>query len=204
VSGPETLKWAHRKRPGYDAMLVGSSTVVIDNPLLTARPDGVDNPRQPLRGVVDSRGRIDAGRNVLTGASKTLVATTEASSAHWRETLAEKGAEVAIFAADANGHVDLRVLLEDLGRRGIVTLLVEGGGVIIGSFFDQRLVDKVTLVIAPLIVGADDAPAAVTGIGAQFMRDAVRLRDMTVERLGDDILVTGYPVWPDGSTYGAP
>ena len=64
VSGPETLKWAHRNRPGYDAMLVGSSTVVIDNPLLTARPEGIENPRQPLRVVVDSRGRIspDASR----------------------------------------------------------------------------------------------------------------------------------------------
>ena len=79
-----------------------------------------------------------------------------------------------------------------------------GGGVIIGAFFDQRLVDKVTLVIAPLIVGAESAPAAVAGIGASRMRDAVRLRDMTVDRLGDDILVTGYPEWPENSAYGAP
>jgi diaminohydroxyphosphoribosylaminopyrimidine deaminase/5-amino-6-(5-phosphoribosylamino)uracil reductase len=185
-------------------MLVGSSTVVIDDPLLTARPEGVENPRQPLRVVVDSRGRIDRDRNVLTGASRTLVATTELSGAHWRELITSAGAEVAVFPRDAGGHVDLRVLLEDLGRRGIVTLLVEGGGVIIGSFLDQRLVDKVTLVIAPLIVGSNAAPAAVAGQGAQYMRDAVRLRDMTVDRLGDDILVTGYPVWPDGSAYGAP
>jgi diaminohydroxyphosphoribosylaminopyrimidine deaminase/5-amino-6-(5-phosphoribosylamino)uracil reductase len=76
--------------------------------------------------------------------------------------------------------------------------------VIIGSFFDQRLVDKVTLVIAPLIVGAADAPAAVAGHGAQYMRDAVRLRDMTVDRLGEDILVTGYPVWPEPETAPRP
>jgi diaminohydroxyphosphoribosylaminopyrimidine deaminase/5-amino-6-(5-phosphoribosylamino)uracil reductase len=204
VSGPETLKRAHRNRPGYDAMLVGSSTVVIDNPLLTARPEGVENPRQPLRVVVDSRGRIEPDRNVLTGGSHTLVATTDLSQAHWREVITSAGAEVAVYPRDANGQVDLRVLLEDLGRRDIVTLLVEGGGVIIGSFFDQRLVDRVTLVIAPLIVGAQNAPLAVAGLGAPYMRDALRLRDMTVDRLGDDILVTGYPEWPEDSAYGTP
>jgi diaminohydroxyphosphoribosylaminopyrimidine deaminase/5-amino-6-(5-phosphoribosylamino)uracil reductase len=208
VSGPETLKWAHRNRPGFDAMLVGSSTVVIDNPLLTARPEGIDNPHQPLRVVVDSRGRIDPGRNVLLpprplGEGRgegvpTLVATTEASDLSWRRSIKATGAEVVVYpAAGAEGHVDLTALLRDLGGRGVLSLLVEGGGVIIGSFFDQRLVDKVTLVIAPLIVGAADAPTAVAGHGARYMRDAVRLREMTVDRLGDDILVTGYPVWPE-------
>jgi diaminohydroxyphosphoribosylaminopyrimidine deaminase/5-amino-6-(5-phosphoribosylamino)uracil reductase len=204
VSGPETLKWAHANRPYVDAMLVGSSTVVIDNPLLTARPEGVQDPHQPLRVVVDSRGRIDPGRNVLTGASKTLVATTEASDPGWRRSIEATGAEVAVYAAGAEGHVELLPLLTDLGKRGVLSLLVEGGGVIIGSFFDQRLVDKVTLVIAPLIVGAADAPAAVAGHGAQYMRDAVRLRDMTVDRLGEDILVTGYPVWPEPETAPRP
>jgi diaminohydroxyphosphoribosylaminopyrimidine deaminase/5-amino-6-(5-phosphoribosylamino)uracil reductase len=181
-------------------MLVGSSTVVIDNPQLTARPEGVENPHQPLRVVVDSRGRIDPGRNVLAGASKTLIATTDASAEGWRQSIAATGAEVVVYAADAEGHVDLTALLRDLGRRGVLSLLVEGGGVIIGSFFDQRLVDKVTLVIAPLIVGAADAPSAVAGHGARFMREAVRLREMTVDRLGEDILVTGYPVWPEDAT----
>jgi diaminohydroxyphosphoribosylaminopyrimidine deaminase/5-amino-6-(5-phosphoribosylamino)uracil reductase len=197
VSGPETLKWAHRNRPYIDAMLVGSSTVVIDNPQLTARPEGIENPHQPLRVVVDSRGRIDPGRNVLAGASKTLIATTEASAKDWRQSIAATGGEVVVYAADAEGHVDLPALLRDLGKREVLSLLVEGGGVIIGSFFDQRLVDKVTLVIAPLIVGAADAPAAVAGHGARYMRDAVRLREMTVDRLGEDILVTGYPIWPE-------
>jgi diaminohydroxyphosphoribosylaminopyrimidine deaminase/5-amino-6-(5-phosphoribosylamino)uracil reductase len=89
-------------------------------------------------------------------------------------------------------------MLDDLGLRGILTLLVEGGGVLHGSFFDQRLVDKVHAIIAPMIVGASKAPAAVQGRGAAYMRDAVRLRDVTVERLGEDVLVTGYPAYPDG------
>ncbi len=197
VSGPETLRWAHANRPRIDAIMVGSSTVVIDDPLLTARPEGVAEPHQPLRVVLDSHGRISTDARVLTGGSRTLVVTTEASQPAWRSIIEARGAEVLLVPAGADGHVSLPSLLEELGRRGVLSLLVEGGGVLIGSFFDERLVDKVTLVLAPMIVGAANAPAAVAGRGAQRMADAVRLRDMTVERLGEDILVTGYPVWPE-------
>jgi diaminohydroxyphosphoribosylaminopyrimidine deaminase/5-amino-6-(5-phosphoribosylamino)uracil reductase len=109
----------------------------------------------------------------------------------------EAGAEVLVLPAGADGHVPLLTLFEELGRRGVVLLLCEGGGVLHGSLFDQRLVDKITAVIAPMIVGSNDAPSAVAGIGAAYMRDAIRFRDLTVERLGEDILVTGYPVWPE-------
>jgi diaminohydroxyphosphoribosylaminopyrimidine deaminase/5-amino-6-(5-phosphoribosylamino)uracil reductase len=197
VSGPETLRWAHAMRPSLDAILVGASTVVVDNPQLTARPEGVLAERQPLRVVLDSTGRTAPTAAVLQGASPTLVATTEHSADEWRDSISSTGAEVLILPADGEGRVNLRALLEELGQRGMLLLLVEGGGVVHGSFFDQRLVDKVYAVIAPLIVGARDAPAAVAGRGAERMADAVRLRDITVERLGDDVLVTGYPVWPE-------
>jgi diaminohydroxyphosphoribosylaminopyrimidine deaminase/5-amino-6-(5-phosphoribosylamino)uracil reductase len=196
VSGPETLVWAHANRPKLDAILVGAATVVIDDPQLTARPDGIESARQPLRVVLDSAGRIPTTAKVLAGSSKTLIVTTGRSRADWRSAIGATGAEVLVLDADEAGRVPLRPLLEELGRRGVLLLLVEGGGVVIGSFFDQRLVDKVTAVIAPMIVGAADAPAAVAGTGAAYMRDAVHLRDVEVERLGEDILVTGYPVWP--------
>jgi len=135
----------------------------------------------------------------LHGASKTLITTTERSSAVWRDSIAATGAEVLVLPLDASGRVSLPELLAELGRRGLLNLLVEGGGVLIGSFFDARLVDKVTAVIAPMIIGAVDAAGAVAGRGAQRMADAVRLRGVTVERLGDDVLVTGYPVWADAA-----
>ena len=94
-------------------------------------------------------------------------------------------------------RVDLLALLQHLAQRDILTLLVEGGGVILGSFFDRGLIDKVHAVIAPMIIGAADAPAPVAGAGAQRMADALRLRDVTVDRLGEDILVTGYPQYPE-------
>ncbi|MEO8456316.1 MAG: bifunctional diaminohydroxyphosphoribosylaminopyrimidine deaminase/5-amino-6-(5-phosphoribosylamino)uracil reductase RibD [Chloroflexota bacterium] len=198
VSGPETRAWAHRLRTRIDAILVGSSTIVIDDPLLTTRPDGVDAERQPLRIVVDTRGRVPPMAQVFTGPAKTLVATSAGAPLEWRAAIEARGAEVVSLPVDDHtDHVDLRALLEELGRRDIVTLLVEGGGVIHGSFFDAGLVDKLHAVVAPIIVGAADAPSAVAGTGADRMAQALRLRDMTVERLGEDILVTGYPTYPE-------
>jgi len=101
-----------------------------------------------------------------------------------------------ILPAD-DTHVDLRALLAELGRRGLLTVLFEGGGVVLGSLFDRRLVDRVQAVIAPVIVGAASAPAAVAGRGVERMAQAPRLRDIEVTRLGDDVLIEGVPVWPD-------
>jgi diaminohydroxyphosphoribosylaminopyrimidine deaminase/5-amino-6-(5-phosphoribosylamino)uracil reductase len=196
VSGPQTREWAHDLRTKVDAILVGSSTVVIDDPLLTARPGGRDAERQPLRVVVDSRGRTPPMARVLGGPARTLIATVEGAPEAWRDALRATGAEVATFPAEG-GRVDLGALLRELAGRDVLSLLVEGGGVILGSFFDRGLVDKVHAVIAPMVIGAEDAPAAVAGRGAYRMADALHLRDITVERLGDDILVTGYPDYPE-------
>ncbi len=192
VSGAETREWAHVLRTRVDAILVGSSTVLVDDPLLTARPSGEAAERQPLRVIVDTRGRTPPMSQVLTGESRTLVATGPDSPPEWRAALEARGAELLALPL-AGDHLDLRALLEELGRRDIVSLLVEGGGVVLGAFFDAGLVDKVHAVIAPLIVGAADAPAAVAGEGAYRMADALRLREVTVERLGGDLLVTAYP-----------
>jgi diaminohydroxyphosphoribosylaminopyrimidine deaminase/5-amino-6-(5-phosphoribosylamino)uracil reductase len=195
VSGPETREWAHALRTRIDAILVGSETVVVDDPLLTARPGGMDAERQPLRVIVDTRGRTPPMAQALSGGAKTLVATRPAAPPEWRSAIEGRGAEVLSLPL-AGEHIGLRALLEELGRREIVTLLAEGGGVVLGSFFDAGLVDKVHAVIAPLIIGAADAPSAVAGEGADRMADALRLREVTIERLGEDILVTGYPEYP--------
>jgi len=204
VSGPETLRWAHDERPGLDAMVVGSNTVVVDNPELTARPGDPAGPvdpevHQPLRIVVDTRGRTPENARVLQGDSPTLIATTAASPEAWRSSIAAAGAELLVLPSRSGRggteHVDLTALVEECGRRGMLTVLFEGGGILLGSLFDQRLVDRVHAVIAPLIVGAADAPTPVAGQGADRMRDAVRLRQVSVSRMGDDMLITGEPDW---------
>lgn len=197
ISGPETLAWAHRMRPTLDAILVGSETVIMDNPQLTARPADARGPvPQPLRVVLDSRGRVPPDARVLDDQrqAQTLIATTEASPAPWRAAIAARGAEVAVLPS-RNGRVDLPPLLAQLGGRGVLLLLVEGGGEVLGSFFDQRLVNKVYAVVAPMLIGGD-AQTAVRGAGAARMADALRLGDAQVERLGADLLVSGYPYAP--------
>jgi len=212
VSGPESRRWSHRQRTLVDAIIVGVRTVLVDNPELTARPgpgegarqaDG--EPRQPLRLVADSRGRTPASARVLQGPGRTLAATTDASSEAWRQQMRDAGAEVVVLPTRragetaSGGRVDLVELLRYLGGRDVLSLLVEGGGELLGGFFDLGLVDKVQAIIAPIIIGGQEATAAVAGSGARRMADALRLRDVTIERLGEDVLVTGYTGRGEGS-----
>jgi diaminohydroxyphosphoribosylaminopyrimidine deaminase/5-amino-6-(5-phosphoribosylamino)uracil reductase len=212
VSGPESRRWSHRQRTLVDAIIVGVRTVLVDNPELTARPEPGEGarqadgePRQPLRLVADSRGRTPASARILQGTGRTLVATTEASSEVWRRQMRDAGAEVVVLPARraagpaSGGRVDLVELLRYLGGRDVLSLLVEGGGELLGGFFDLGLVDKVQAIIAPIIIGGQEATAAVAGRGTRRMADALRLRDVTIERLGEDVLVTGYTGRGEGS-----
>ena len=198
ISGPETRVWAHRMRPLMDAILVGVETIVLDDPQLTARPDdSTDGVSQPLRIVLDSRGRTPPTARVLQeqALASTLIVTTTAAPAAWRSAIESGGARVC-EVADDEGRVALLPMLEKLGAdEGIMSLLVEGGGRVHGAFVDQRLVNKVHAIVAPMIVGGD-AATAVGGVGARTMADVVRLRDVAVDNLGDDVLVTGYPIAP--------
>ncbi len=195
VSGPAARAWVHRERAALDAIMVGSGTVLADDPLLTARPEGeVGVPpdvRQPLRIVVDSRGRIPITARVLGTEAPVLIATTAAAPAAWRAALAARGAEVLVLPSAADGRVDLVALLMTLGQRGVMSVLVEGGATLLGALFDAALVDKVHAVIAPLIIGGRALPA-VGGRGAWSMAEAHRLQDVTVARLDDDTVITGY------------
>jgi diaminohydroxyphosphoribosylaminopyrimidine deaminase/5-amino-6-(5-phosphoribosylamino)uracil reductase len=214
VSGPDTLAWTHRQRPTLDAIVVGSNTVLVDDPQLTARRpvvhsdiEEITNPavHQPTRIIVDSRGRIVPTARIFQGApdlaGPTIVATTAQSTTEWRATIEATGAEILELPdrPDATGarHVDLAALVAECGNRGMLKVLFEGGGIILGSLFDQRLVDLVHAIIAPLIVGSASAPGPVAGTGADRMADTVVISDITIEYLGADILVTGTPVWPD-------
>ncbi len=191
VSGSVARAWVHRERAALDAIMAGSGTILADDPLLTARPEHSEAPRQPLRVVVDSRGRVPARARVLGAGASTMIATTDASPSAWRASLAAAGASVAVLPAGADGRVDLAALMHELGRRNVMSVLVEGGATLLGALFDARLVDKVHAVVAPLIIGGA-APTAVAGDGAQRMADARRLSRVTHDLLGEDVLITGY------------
>ena len=198
VSGPEARAWSYRLRVQHDAILVGVDTVLQDDPQLTARlqgdPSGLP---QPLRVVLDSRGRTPAGARLLhdQDVAPSAVACTAAASAEWRAEIESTGARVVELPADGAGRVALTALLDWLAEQGVVSLIVEGGSRLHGAFFDQHLVQQVHAVIAPIVIGGD-AATAVGGEGARRMADVVRLRDLTVEHLGGDLLVSGTPIPP--------
>jgi diaminohydroxyphosphoribosylaminopyrimidine deaminase/5-amino-6-(5-phosphoribosylamino)uracil reductase len=191
VAGEEARAWAHGFRTRVDAIMCGVNNVLLDDPQLTARPGGVVAGRQPLRIVADSRGRTPLDATVLGPGGKTMIATTDASPRDWREAISAAGAEVLALPADRSGRVDLAALLRVLGEREVLSLLVEGGGVLHGSLFAAGLVDKVHAIIAPKIVGGSAYPA-VAGAGVARMADAVTLRDVEVLRLGTDVAFVGY------------
>jgi diaminohydroxyphosphoribosylaminopyrimidine deaminase/5-amino-6-(5-phosphoribosylamino)uracil reductase len=192
VSGEESREFTHRHRSLVDAILVGGRTVVIDDPQMTARPGGSDEGvRQPLRVVVDSSGRVPEEARILHVPGRVLIATTERAPIKWRNQMKLEGAEVLVLP-ERQGHVDLEELLPLLGARDVLTLLVEGGGAVLGSLFDLSLVDRVLAVLAPIIVGGAEAPTAVEGEGVEQMAHATRLVDVTVERTGQDIVVQGH------------
>lgn len=191
VAGEAARAWAHEFRTKIDAIMCGVNTVLLDDPQLTARPRGVPAARQPLRIVTDSRGRTPLDARVLGEGGSTLIATTGASTKEWREAVRAAGAEVAVLPADASGRVDLRELMRLLGEREVLSLLIEGGGVLHASLFEAGLVDKVHAIIAPRIVGGALYPA-VAGAGVAHMSEAITLRDVETQRLGDDVVIVGY------------
>ena len=96
-------------------------------------------------------------------------------------------------APDTDGAVDLAELLRRLGRRDVTSVMVEGGGTILGSLFDHGLVDKVVAWVAPTIIGGRDAPVAVGGLGVEKMADALKLDRVEVMQMGRDVAIIGYP-----------
>ncbi len=181
ITGEESRLHGHRLRHIHDAILVGVGTVIADDPELKARLDG-EEARQPLRVVLDSQLRTRMTAKVV--GPNTLIATTRSGRVG--------AAEILLLPAADDGRVPLAPLLDELGRRGILSLLVEGGSEVHGSFLAEGLVDKVHAYVAPRLIGGRDAPGAIGGSGVARLVEAVQLRDLDTTRLGADILVTGY------------
>jgi len=181
ITGEEARLHGHRLRHIHDAILVGVNTVISDDPELTTRLDG-EEVRQPLRVVLDSQLRLRMSAKVV--GPNTLIATTRAGRMG--------AAEVLKLPAAPDGRVALEPLLDELGKRGVLSLLVEGGSEVHASFFANGLVDKVHAYIAPQLIGGRDAPGPLGGAGVERLAEAIPLRDMDATRLGADLLITGY------------
>jgi diaminohydroxyphosphoribosylaminopyrimidine deaminase / 5-amino-6-(5-phosphoribosylamino)uracil reductase len=192
VSGPESRQDVHIRRDRCDAILVGIGTLLADDPQLTTRlPDelsGYGGAHHPLRVVLDRQARTPVNARMLAPETPgdTLIFTSEQAPEERVDALRQAGAEVALL-----DEVTPQKLLQHLGERGINDLLIEGGGTVIGTFFDAGLVDRVVIYIAPVIVGGADAASPVAGDGVATMPEAWQLVDRRVRQLGDDICIEG-------------
>ncbi|MBS0151188.1 MAG: bifunctional diaminohydroxyphosphoribosylaminopyrimidine deaminase/5-amino-6-(5-phosphoribosylamino)uracil reductase RibD [Nitrospira sp.] len=195
ITGELSRKEVHLLRGSMDAVLVGVGTVLMDDPALTARTGaGLEKltSRQPFRIVVDSKLRTPLKAQVLAlqDKARTMIATTAAAPAARRSALQKKGVEVLTVPA-IHGHVSLPVLLKELGRRGITSLLVEGGGEVNAAMLGAKLVDHVRLYIAPLLLGGQDAKGVIGGVSPTRLKRAIKLCHVATRLVGNDLMVEG-------------
>jgi len=189
ISSPASRALVHRWRREADAVMVGAGTVIADNPRLTCRVAG---GRDPVRVIIDGRLRCPPRARVFVERSvaPALLVTTAANVARARRRYG--GARVEVLGCPVRGgargnEIDLRALMRELGRRGWCNVLVEGGARLAGSALGAGIIDRVAFFVAPIVIGA--GTPAVEGLGFARVRDAIALDDLSVRRLGGDLLV---------------
>ena len=195
ITGPDARGRVQQMRKELDGIMVGIGTTLTDDPQLTARdPDGDTLPSnlQPVRIVVDSHGRTPPDARMLRQPGRTIIATGGSVDRSRIARLEESGAEVREFPGP-DGRVHLSGLLESLGADGIVSVLVEGGGEVMGAMLDAGLIDKVCAFVAPKLIGGAGASSPIGGNGATVMADVWQLERTRSEQIGPDWLITGYP-----------
>ncbi len=199
ISGEASRVRAHELRRRHAAILVGAHTVRMDDPLLDVRHVRGPNPR-PV--VLDAGGVVPLSAKALDAARQPILVTGRLTDARARE-LAQWGIDVWSLETDASGRFDLSAMLRRLGTAGIDSVLVEGGGETAAAFLEAGLVDRITLFIAPKILGGTAAYPAVGGVGVARVADAIRLLDVITEWIDDDLLYTARIDRTGGNTAGA-
>ncbi|MCL5264444.1 MAG: bifunctional diaminohydroxyphosphoribosylaminopyrimidine deaminase/5-amino-6-(5-phosphoribosylamino)uracil reductase RibD [Chloroflexi bacterium] len=200
ITGESARAFAHRLRDANDAIIVGMNTVLLDDPQLNVRVETGRAHRQsdPLRVVVDTAGRIPLDAQLLSPAlaGRTLIATTERCDQARREEIARRGAE-ALVLPESRGRVDLSALAHALAARGIVNVMVEGGGALLASMLEEGLADKVYAFVGPKIIGGREAPGPIGGAGTAAIAEVPRLERTSFQRLGEDHVIVGYIFRPE-------
>ncbi len=192
ITCEKSRKLVHEIRGEVDAILVGSGTVLKDDPRLTVRLER-RKLKNPARVILDRRGRISIGSNVFKNADtdSVIYATSSNLSKRKEKRLRDMGVDIlAMPGQDRNS--ELKILLEELGRRDITSVLLEGGALLNASALKENVVDKAILFVAPIIIGGDEAPGFVGGKGVQKLKDAVRLKKVQTIKVGDDFMIEGY------------
>jgi diaminohydroxyphosphoribosylaminopyrimidine deaminase/5-amino-6-(5-phosphoribosylamino)uracil reductase len=188
ITGEVARAEAHRQRSEVDAIVVGITTVIRDDPALTVRLES-PWPREPYRVVLDTHARTPPGARVITATTpaRALIAVGESAPAA-RVTALEVAGAVVLRCPTRAGRVAIDAVLAELFARDVHAVLLEGGGEIHAAFLDAGVVDRVTLYVAPLMLGGRNAPTVVAGVGRE-LKSAVRLGPMTARLVGTDVLI---------------
>jgi diaminohydroxyphosphoribosylaminopyrimidine deaminase/5-amino-6-(5-phosphoribosylamino)uracil reductase len=189
ITGEKAREDVHRLRAACDAVVVGAGTVIADDPSLTVRLEGYRG-RQPLRAVLDGRGRVPGAAAVLNSKASTLVVTVSTAPAEARSAWERAGAEVLVVDDPEDARrVSLAALMTALGKRDVQTVLIEGGSTVAWSAVESGVLDRLVLYLAPKLVGGTAAPGVLGGSGVATLASAFPMSIRSVERIGDDVKV---------------
>jgi len=180
ISCEADIARVHALRNSVDAVLVGIGTVLADDPKLTVKEKYVKNPRQPVRVVLDSKGRTPENAQVLQGNAKTVIITTEECT----RTIGN-----AIMLRCGHVKVDVRQAVHELEKLGIEKMLIEGGGTVIWEFLSMGLVDEISVYLGSIVIGGKESPTMADGAGAQRIEEIVNLELKSYEKLGEGLLL---------------
>jgi diaminohydroxyphosphoribosylaminopyrimidine deaminase / 5-amino-6-(5-phosphoribosylamino)uracil reductase len=188
ITGPLARDRAHALRAVHDAIMVGSGTVLADDPELTCRLPGLGH-RSPVRVVVDRHLAVPPSARLILEARQvpTWVLALPSADPVRRQALLASGVTVIGVDPDTEGGIDFKSAVTALGERGITRVLVEGGGQLAAALVRARLVDRLAWFHAPLLIGGDGIPA-IAGFGLEAMTDAPRFERLTTETIGGDLL----------------
>jgi len=192
VTGEAARHYVHRLRHAVDAIMVGIHTIQTDDPSLTTRLEGRP-AKDPIRIILDTRLSIAPDARVLQQASDadTILVAGQGVGQN-KKTVLENAGNRVIEAALKNNRIDLVALMQKLGALEISSLLVEGGSRVLASAFKAGIVDKVQFFYAPKVLGGDDGVPICSGPGPELMNQSIPIKEITVQRFDDDVLIEGY------------
>lgn len=191
ISSDKDIKRMYNLRNECDAILVGINTVLSDDPKLTVKEKYVQNPKNPLRIVLDTNCQTPFDSEVVNKKSKTLIVVKKGVKC-----IKKYGSNVEIVYCNTNqdGLIDLSCLMEKLYKKNIKKLMVEGGGTVIWNFFKEKLVDDLYIYIGPIIIGGEKTPTMAMGEGIKDNEDVIKLRFSESMKLGEGFLFHYQPI----------
>ncbi len=189
ITSDKSRAFAHKLRRDFDAVMVGVNTVLVDNPRL----DTCFSKKHPAKIIADSRLSTPQNSNIFSGKAEVIIVTLASRAGQEtenRKILQEKARILEV--KEKSGQINLKDAMKKLAALGITNILVEGGGTLVGSLFDEGLVDKVLFFISPKIIGGKEAISSVMGSGISRIDSAIKIKNIKSRRFAEDFLIEGY------------